>query len=431
MKLAGPSTPDPLSAATFFSGPGEVRELCRGLDWPGTPLGPVNSWPLSLRATVKNLLASRHPMFLFWGPDLVQFYNDAYRPSLGSDGRHVRALGARGSEFWTEIWHAIGPQIDQVMGGGESTWHADQYLPIFRNGQMEDVFWTYSYGPAHDDDGCVAGVLVVCQETTSQVEGHRAIERLLGESERAREDADAARREADAANRGKGEFLAMLSHELRTPLAAISGYAELLSMNVGGGLSDAQLKYVERIQHSQQHVLGLIDGLLLYAQVEAGKLQYQMAEVTLADVLSSCEELTAPMMQSRQLTFEMAALPGNLKVVADLEKTRQIVVNLLGNAIKFTKPGGTVSVNASSDGTQWAHIAVRDSGVGISEQDLSRIFDPFVRLNAGDGPDPRGTGLGLAISLTFARAMGGALTVESKPGAGSTFTLTLPIAPAR
>ena len=112
-------------------------------------------------------------MFLWWGPELVQLYNDAYRPSLGGDGRHPRALGARGREFWTDIWEVIGPQIAQVMGGGEATWHEDQYLPIERNGRLEDVWWTYSYSPVLDDDGRVGGTLVVCQETTGRVQAQR------------------------------------------------------------------------------------------------------------------------------------------------------------------------------------------------------------------------------------------------------------------
>jgi signal transduction histidine kinase len=122
-------------------------------------------------------------MFLFWGPDLVQFYNDAYRPSLAEGGRHPRALGMRGAEFWTEIWDIIGPQIAQVLAGGEATWHEDHLVPIERNGRIEEVYWTYSYGPAFGDDGAVAGVLVVCQETTARVLTERRLQTLNRELE--------------------------------------------------------------------------------------------------------------------------------------------------------------------------------------------------------------------------------------------------------
>src|SRR5688572_27815653 len=166
-------------AATVFPGSGEMAALCRGFDWSRTALGPVSGWSVALRTTVGIVLGSRNPMFLWWGPELVQLYNDAYRPSLGRGGRHPRALGARGREFWTDIWDTIGPQIEQVMTTGESTWHEDQYLPIERNGGLEDVWWTYSYSPVLDDDDRIAGTLVVCLETTQRVLMERERERLL------------------------------------------------------------------------------------------------------------------------------------------------------------------------------------------------------------------------------------------------------------
>jgi PAS domain S-box-containing protein len=170
------------AADRLFAGPGEMRARCRAFDWASTPLGPVSGWSHSLRTTADIVVGSRNPMFLFWGPELVQLYNDAYRPSLGEGGRHPRALGMRGKEFWTDIWDAIGPQIEQVMTTGEPTWHEDQYLPIERNGRLEDVWWTYSYSPVRDDDGRIAGTLVVCLETTSRMGADRDRERLRAET---------------------------------------------------------------------------------------------------------------------------------------------------------------------------------------------------------------------------------------------------------
>jgi hypothetical protein len=140
-----------------------MRALCRALDWSTTALGPVATWSQSLRTIVRVVLDSPTPMFLWWGPELTQIYNDAYRPSLGASGRHPQALGMRGRDCWTDIWDAIGPQIEQVMAGGPPTWHEDQYLPIERNGRLEDVWWTYSYSAVHADDGSIGGTLVVCQ----------------------------------------------------------------------------------------------------------------------------------------------------------------------------------------------------------------------------------------------------------------------------
>ena len=170
----GTTTPVIAAQDALFAGSGDMRARCRAFDWSTTALGPESEWSHSLRTTVALVLASRQPMFLFWGPELVQFYNDAYRPSLGLGGRADTALGARGHESWTDIWATIGPQIAQVMTTGDATWHEDQLLQMERNGQVENVWWTYSYSPVRDDDGTIAGALVVCQETTGRVRAEQA-----------------------------------------------------------------------------------------------------------------------------------------------------------------------------------------------------------------------------------------------------------------
>ncbi len=148
--------------------------LMRDFDWERTSLGAVETWSQSLKITLSILLTSRHPMFLFWGEELIQFYNDAYRPSLGAD-RHPQALGHRGREFWNEIWDIVGEQIDGVMDRGESTWNENQLVPIIRNGCLEEVYWTYGYSPVRDENGNINGALVVCTETTAKVIGERQL----------------------------------------------------------------------------------------------------------------------------------------------------------------------------------------------------------------------------------------------------------------
>ncbi len=155
-------------------GEGEMAELTRRFDWSKTPVGPIDTWPDTLLTTVNLLLATRHPMFLWWGPELIQFYNDGYRPSIRED-KHPKALGQRGMECWPEIWHIIGPQIEAVMTKGESTWHRNALVPIHRNGKLEDVYWTYSYSPVRDRDGNILGTLVTCSETTEEVLGERRL----------------------------------------------------------------------------------------------------------------------------------------------------------------------------------------------------------------------------------------------------------------
>ena len=173
----------------FMSGGGEAGEAMRGVDWANTPLGPVESWSYALRTTVGTLLRSRHPMFLWWGPELVQLYNDAYRPSFGA-GKHPAAMGQRGADCWQEIWPIIWPQIEGVMSCGAATYHEDQLVPIFRNGRLEEVFWTYGYSPVLDDDGTIGGCLVVCTETTGRALAERRLTSLQHLAQRTVAEAD-------------------------------------------------------------------------------------------------------------------------------------------------------------------------------------------------------------------------------------------------
>jgi two-component sensor histidine kinase len=155
-----------ITSEDFLLGGGEMGALTRAYDWTKTPLGAPASWPQSLKTAIRLLLTSQHPMFIWWGPELIQFYNDAYRQTMGPE-RHPSALGQRGRDCWQEIWEIIGPQIELVMSGEGATWHEDQLVPVTRHGQREDVWWTYGYSPI-DEGGEVGGVLVVCNDVTVQ-----------------------------------------------------------------------------------------------------------------------------------------------------------------------------------------------------------------------------------------------------------------------
>jgi signal transduction histidine kinase/CheY-like chemotaxis protein len=170
------------ASPSFLSGGGLAGELARAIDWSRTPLGPPAAWPGSLRTVVGLILNSRHPMFLWWGPELIQFYNDAYLPSFGQ-GKHPAAMGQPGRDCWQEIWPIIWPQIDDVMARRKPSWNEDALVPIFRNGRMEEVYWTYGYSPVIDEAGAVGGTLVVCTETTARVIAARRSNtlRVLGE----------------------------------------------------------------------------------------------------------------------------------------------------------------------------------------------------------------------------------------------------------
>lgn len=159
----------------FLSGGGEMGRLIREYNWADSELGPPDKWPLSLLTSVSTILNSRSPMLLWWGKNLIQFYNDAYRPSLGLSGKHPTALGQKGIDCWKEVWPEISPLIDQVLNKGEATWSEDQLLPIYRNGILEDIYWTFGYSPLRNDNGNINGVLVICNETT---EKRQALETL-------------------------------------------------------------------------------------------------------------------------------------------------------------------------------------------------------------------------------------------------------------
>ena len=163
--------------------------LIRKYDWSTSEIGTPNHWPVSLRTTISIIIHSKFPMFLWWGPNLLCFYNDAYRPSLGSEGKHPFILGMPAEEAWPEIWDFVKPLIDQVMAGEGSVYHEDLLVPIFRNGKLEDVFWTFSYSPVPDDEGGIGGVLVTCHETTQNVkllqhlrESERRFQQLINDT---------------------------------------------------------------------------------------------------------------------------------------------------------------------------------------------------------------------------------------------------------
>lgn len=168
-EMASSSSSSTENSSHFPFEGGEMGGLTRAFDWSKTPIGPIGTWPQSLRTILSVILNSKFPMFLWWGPDLIQFYNDAYRPSLGINGKHPDALGERGELSWPEIWPTIKPLIDRVLAGGEATWSEDQLIPIHRNGKIEDVYWTFSFSPVHDESGAPGGVLVTCVETTQKV----------------------------------------------------------------------------------------------------------------------------------------------------------------------------------------------------------------------------------------------------------------------
>ena len=232
-------------------------------------------------------------------------------------------------------------------------------------------------------------------------------------------------RSALAASNAKSAFLATMSHELRTPLNAIIGYQALLDEGISGELNDAQRAQLARIRASANHLLGLIDEVLTFSRLDAGKELVQEEEVDVRSVVSSALLMVKPLADGKGLTLRDETRDGRL--ITDAGKVRQILLNLLSNAIKFTDRG-EITVRSRRDGGSLT-ISVIDPGIGIAAENIESVFDPFWQVEQRSTRRAGGTGLGLSVSRSLARLLGGDVTVQSTPQQGSTFNLVLPVLP--
>jgi len=263
------------------------------------------------------------------------------------------------------------------------------------------------------------GAVVVLRDITDRKAAEAALEW-------ARADAERARAQAESANRAKSEFLATMSHELRTPLNAIGGFTQLIADGIYGPLEPRQSEALRRIKRAQELLLGLINAVLDFAKVQAGRVPLAVSDFDIQGVLDDVRALVLPQMLGKALTLELPALAGEPVLVrADRDKVQQILLNLLSNATKFTARGGHVALGWIPD-AQTVCVTVTDTGVGIPVERLEAVFEPFVQLGSDRTTVGQGTGLGLAISRELARSMGGELTAVSELGTGSVFTLALP-----
>lgn len=254
-----------------------------------------------------------------------------------------------------------------------------------------------------------------------------ALSRIAAEAfERARlfEAERSARTAAESANRAKAAFLASMSHELRTPLQAALGFAQLLRSGVFGPINQEQSEALARVERSQTHLARLIDDILDFARLEAGRVRVLLEAVQAKEIIDELVPLVEPQAVLKQISITAQA-PDGLVVAVDRQRMRQVMVNLVGNAIKFTGPGGAVRIIARPEADR-VRFDVHDNGVGIPADRLKEIFEPFVQVDDALTRTASGAGLGLAISRDLARAMGGELTVQSEPGKGSIFSVSFP-----
>jgi signal transduction histidine kinase len=253
-----------------------------------------------------------------------------------------------------------------------------------------------------------------------------ALERKTAELAESESRTRAARAEADHANKAKADFLATMSHELRTPLNAIGGYARLLLDGIPTPPAEGHSDYLRRILKAQDHLLSLIESVLTFAKVEAGTVTYDFDNLRIGELLDTVEAMINPQLAARRINYVCRDCDRNLELRCDRKKTSQILLNLLSNAIKFTPESGSIFVRTGIPAPGRALIGVRDTGIGMTAAQVATVFEPFVQFDNSLTRTEAGTGLGMPISREFARGMGGDLTVESTPGEGTEFVVTIP-----
>jgi PAS domain S-box-containing protein len=505
----------------YFDGGGELGQLIREFDWSKTVLGSPDTWSQSLLTTISIMLNSKFPMFLWWGPELIQFYNDGYRPSLGQNGKHPKALGQRGEECWPEIWTVIKPLIDQVMAGGESVWSEDQLIPIYRNNKLEDVYWTFSYSKVTDETGKPAGVLVICNETTKNVKSYNVVKDAKKELEFAIEAAELGTWDLNPVNNQfignerlkswfglstdaeieltdalesiifedrekvveaiqkalekgsdgnyniiytiqnkqgdkkvveatgkamfdddgnairfsgilqdvtesyqlqlrKDEFISVASHELKTPITSLSGSMQILQKLVKTeNVPEKVALFVTKANSNLNKLIHLLDDLLNVTKIQQGQLALNITKFDLVELIKDCCEY---MGGDYQFSFMG---DDQLMVFADYRRIYQVMINLIGNAIKYSPQSKRIEISVyPGDGT--ATVSVRDFGIGINPEKMPHLFDRYYRVDAF-GHQFSGLGLGLYITSEIISRHNGKIGVDSELGTGSNFWFTIPI----
>ncbi len=278
-------------------------------------------------------------------------------------------------------------------------------------GEPEELrrYFNFVFQPLSEDDEVYA-VLVVASEVTDLVQ--------------ARLSAEKAQQEAVNASRAKSDFLARMSHELRTPLAAIIGYGELLADGITGPVNEEQVKQLTRIRWSANHLLSIIDEILTLARMEAGKEKVDIQTVEIPQLMESVASMAEPLAAAKGLAFEFVPPADDATVETDPMKLRQVLLNLISNAVKYTDKGSVSISSSRSEGV--VNFFVKDTGVGVAEEHLEKIFEPFWQVEQTTTRRSGGTGLGLAVTRQFVDLLGGTVSVRSEVGEGSTFCVSIP-----
>jgi signal transduction histidine kinase len=501
----------------------------RALDWSTTALGSIDAWPQSLRSTLSMLLPSKAQIILFWGPEFIVFYNDAYRPVFGA--KHPHVLGRPGRDAWSEIWDSV---LHDLLAGvvrtGEAFWAKDRLFEIERYGFLEETYFDVSYDPVRDESDTVGGVFCIVTETTERVVGERrllllrdlaarnatartareacvlatetlaakpedvtfALAYLGDELQSCTPDAETKlagakprlvrvlpivsagtgaparlvvglnpqrpfddqyrsfldlvagqvgtalnnarayeeeRRRADVLaelDRAKTAFFSNVSHEFRTPLTLLLG-------PVGDVLADPDLPAASRdrlepVQRNALRLLKLVNTLLDFSRIEAGRLEASYEPADLSRLTTELASTFRSTIEGAGMTLTVDCPPLPQPVYVDREMWEKIVLNLLSNAFKFTFEGG-IEVSLRQD-DHAVRLRVRDTGTGIPPEEVPLLFERFHRVKGARGRSYEGSGIGLALVQELARLHSGTVAVESEVDRGSEFTVTIPLGTA-
>jgi len=397
-------------------------------------------------------LAAKATNDAIWDWDLATdriHWNEAISARFGYAAEDVSADAA----WWVARIHpndrervlgGIHSVIDDRAGDGHA-W-SDEYRFLCADGSYAEVL-DRGYVLREASSGRALRMIGAMQDVTAERRARRDLEAAWRSAQMARGEAEAAREEAERASRAKSEFLATMSHEFRTPLNAFLGYLQLLDFGLAGPVTDQQRDYFSRLAANANHLLGLVNDVLDVGKLDAGQVAVLREERPVASAIDATLELSGPQAAARQVGVVRGAECGGsvagddvpaLHYVGDESRVRQILVNLLSNAIRFTNPGGRVTITCETSehaapearlagGGPWTIVRVSDTGIGIKPEQQAAVFEPFVQAEAGNTRTSGGTGLGLTISRRLARLMGGDLVLEqSVPGAGSKFALWLP-----
>ncbi|HEV2145847.1 MAG TPA: ATP-binding protein [Longimicrobiaceae bacterium] len=352
---------------------------------------------------------------------IVQYANPAVERIFGYRPEELagRSLSMLIPERMREA-HQQGMAHFVATGRRRIPWDGVELPGLHRDGReiaLEISFGAYTRGGRRFFTG-------IARDVTERVRQQEQLESLAAELEATVEELKVRTADAEAANRAKTDFLAVMSHELRTPLAAILGYAQLLEMGLPEPVPEGDRKHVERIGAAARHQLALVEEILTFSQLQAGRAEARPEPMDLVAVTREAADMIAPGAAAKGLMLSLEG-PDALPLFSDPARIRQVLANILSNALKFTREGGIrVRVEEAGEGTL---VSVEDTGIGIAADDLERIFDPFWQVRQSASREVEGSGLGLSVSRRIAEELlGGQVTVESTPGAGSTFRLHLP-----